>query len=76
MPIAGFGAALITAFYMFRLIFMTFHGKPANESVYKNVHESPFQMTSPLVILAALSLAIFFKIKVAHFTLFGVAIFL
>ena len=32
------------------------------QSIYKNVHESPFQMTSPLVLLAALSLAMFFTI--------------
>ena len=30
LPVAGFGAAAITAFYMFRLIFMTFYGKPKN----------------------------------------------
>lgn len=61
-PIAGFGAAVITAFYMFRLIFLTFFGKPANDKVYANIHESPFQMTFPLILLAGLSFAIFFTV--------------
>ncbi len=60
LPIAGFGAAAITAFYMFRLIFLTFHGKPKNEEVYKHLHESPSFMTAPLIILSALSFAVFF----------------
>ena len=60
LPIAGFGAAAITAFYMFRLIFLTFHGKPKNEKIYENLHESPSVMTLPLIILSALSFAVFF----------------
>ena len=39
LPIAGFGAAMITAFYMFRLIFLTFFGKPANKKI--NSHIEP-----------------------------------
>lgn len=61
-PVAGFGAAAITAFYMFRLIFMTFHGKPADESTRSHVHESPAVMTVPLVILAILSFAVVFTL--------------
>ncbi|MCK4578569.1 MAG: NADH-quinone oxidoreductase subunit L [Candidatus Marinimicrobia bacterium] len=61
-PIAGFGAAAITAFYMFRLIFMTFHGKPANAKVNAHVHESPAVMTIPLMTLAVLSFALFFTL--------------
>ncbi len=60
LPIAGFGAAAITAFYMFRLIFLTFHGKPKNEQIYKHLHESPSVMTIPLIILSALSFGVFF----------------
>ena len=60
LPIAGFGAAAITAFYMFRLIFLTFHGEPKNEEIHKNLHESPSFMTIPLIILSALSFAVFF----------------
>ena len=59
-PIAGFGAATITAFYMFRLIFLTFHGKPKNEDIYNNLHESPKVMTVPLIVLSLLSLGIFY----------------
>jgi len=60
LPIAGFGAAAITAFYMFRLIILTFHGKPKNDKIYENLHESPSFMTIPLIILSALSFAVFF----------------
>jgi len=49
----GIAAALMTAFYSWRLIFMTFHGKPrADEKVMAHVHESPSVMISPLIILA------------------------
>ena len=60
LPIAGFGAAVITAFYMFRLIFMTFFGNPQNKDICSHVQESPFKMTFPLILLAGLSFAIFF----------------
>jgi len=62
LPIAGFGAAIITAFYMFRLIFMTFTGKPAREDVHENIHESPSAMTIPLIVLAVLSFAFMFTL--------------
>lgn len=49
----GIAAALMTAFYSWRLILMTFHGKPrASKKVMDHVHESPAVMISPLVILA------------------------
>ena len=48
-------AACITAFYMFRLIFMTFFGEPRNQEMHNMAHESPWVMTAPLIILAALS---------------------
>ena len=35
------GGAAITAFYMFRLWFMTFAGKPRDQHVYDHAHESP-----------------------------------
>jgi len=65
LPIAGFGAAVITAFYMFRLIFLTFFGKPANDKVYAHIHESPIQMTFPLILLAGLSFALFFTLPLS-----------
>ncbi len=48
-------AAGITAFYMFRLIFMTFFGEPRNQEMHNMAHESPLVMTVPLVVLALLS---------------------
>ena len=51
---AALGAA-ITSFYMFRLWYMTFAGKPRDEHVYEHAHESPRSMTVPLVILAVLA---------------------
>ena len=58
----GFGAAFLTAFYMFRLIFMTFYGEPVRREVYDNIHESPSAMTAPLVTLATLSFFLFFTL--------------
>lgn len=49
----GIAAALMTAFYSWRLIIMTFHGKPrASQEVMDHVHESPPVMILPLVVLA------------------------
>lgn len=48
-------AAGITAFYMFRMIFMTFFGEPRNQQMHDVAHESPKTMTVPLVVLAILS---------------------
>ena len=63
LPVMGFIAALMTAFYMFRLVFMTFFGKfgvraddhdrDAVAQSESYVHESPFIMTAPLLVLAA-----------------------
>ena len=52
----GLLTALLTAFYMFRLIFLTFHGKPRYDQKKVHVHESPWSMLGPLVILAVLSI--------------------
>jgi len=49
-------AAFMTAFYMFRAVFMTFYGTSRMEpEVEHHVHESPPVMTVPLLILAVLS---------------------
>lgn len=51
--IMGIGAALLTAFYSGRLLFMTFHGEPrADKETMDHVHESPLVMTLPLAGLA------------------------
>lgn len=48
--------ACLTAFYMFRLLFITFNGKfRGTEKQWNHVHESPAAMTIPLIILAVLS---------------------
>jgi NADH-quinone oxidoreductase subunit L len=60
IPIIGFVVAGMTAFYMFRLVIMTFHGEPNNQHKYDHAHESPKLMTVPLIILAALSIFIFY----------------
>ena len=55
--VVGFITAGMTAFYMFRLIYMTFHGDSRLDAkVAEHVHESPRSMTVPLIVLAALSI--------------------
>ena len=55
--IMGAVAAVMTSFYMFRSVFMTFYGKSRVEpEVAHHLHESPPLMTVPLMILAFLSL--------------------
>jgi len=52
----GLATALLTAFYMFRLIFLTFHGRPRFDEHKVHVHESPNNMLAPLMVLALLSI--------------------
>ena len=59
IPGAGFAyvavllGVLLTAFYSFRLIFMTFHGPSrVDEHTRAHLHESPWVVTVPLVLLA------------------------
>ncbi|HVT52807.1 MAG TPA: NADH-quinone oxidoreductase subunit L, partial [Dongiaceae bacterium] len=50
----GILAAFMTAFYSWRLLFLTFHGKPrADHETMHHVHESPPVMLVPLYVLAA-----------------------
>jgi len=51
----GLATALLTSFYMFRLVFLTFHGKQRYDEHHVHVHESPWSMLGPLVALALLS---------------------
>lgn len=55
--VAGWITAGLTAFYMFRLIYLTFFGKEtrADEETVHHIHESPKSMTTPLIILGVLS---------------------
>src|SRR5262249_47888546 len=48
----------ITAFYMFRMWFMTFTGEPRDEHVYEHAHETSAWMTVPLVLLAICSIIV------------------
>ena len=59
-----FGAlftAGMTAFYMFRLVIMTFFGEPKDHHKFDHAHESPPNMWVPLVVLAILSFSFWFK---------------
>ncbi|MGY8998185.1 MAG: hypothetical protein ACKVH7_17265, partial [Alphaproteobacteria bacterium] len=49
----GAGAAFLTALYSWRLIFMTFHGKPRmTKETFDHVHDAPKVMWMPLIVLA------------------------
>jgi NADH-quinone oxidoreductase subunit L len=53
----GYGTALMTAFYMFRLMYLTFYTPSRmSDAVEHHVHESPKSMTGPLVVLAICSI--------------------
>ena len=55
--VIGLGGALLTAFYMFRLLAMTFMGKfRGTDEQLHHVHESPSAITIPLIVLAFLSM--------------------
>ena len=52
----GFLTAGLTAFYMFRMIYLTFHGESrVDQHVAEHVSESPVSITIPLAVLAILS---------------------
>jgi NADH-quinone oxidoreductase subunit L len=46
------GAAALTSFYSWRLIFKTFHGEPHDRQHWRDAHESPWVMLIPLIVLA------------------------
>lgn len=64
----GIVAAFLTAFYSWRLLFLTFHGKTrADKHTFDHAHESPISMLIPLAILALGSIfAGFFGSKILH----------
>jgi NADH-quinone oxidoreductase subunit L len=55
LPVIG---AAVTAFYMFRLWYMTFAGKPRDHHRYDHAHESPGLMTRPLIVLSIFAIGI------------------
>ena len=63
----AFLTATLTAFYMFRLLFMTFFGKfRGSHEAEHHVHESPWTMLLPLVLLAVGSASVGLLINVPH----------
>ena len=61
IPIVAFLVAGLTAFYMFRLVLLTFHGEPKNKEKYEHCHESPKPMIIPLIVLSVLSFFVFYS---------------
>jgi len=50
----------LTAFYVTRAIWLTFHGQPRDRHLYDHAHESPRVMSVPLLVLAAGSVLVGF----------------
>jgi NADH-quinone oxidoreductase subunit L len=48
----GIVTAILTAFYVTRALWLTFHGEPRDLHLYEHAHESPAVMTLPLIALA------------------------
>lgn len=61
IPIIAFFVAGLTAFYMFRLVIITFLGEHKDKHRLELIHESPAVMTIPLIIFAALSFFAFYS---------------
>jgi NADH-quinone oxidoreductase subunit L len=61
IPITGFFVAGLTAFYMFRLVILTFLGEHKDHHRFDAIHESPWVMTVPLVAFAVLSFFAFYS---------------
>ena len=55
------GGAAITAFYMFRLWYMTFAGEPRDRERYDHAHESPKSMYVPLIVCAIFAVGVAWK---------------
>ena len=55
IPVIGFVVAGLTAFYMFRIVILTFLGEHSDPRRLADVHESPKVMTIPLIVLAVFS---------------------
>ena len=53
--ILGITAAALTPFYMFRIVFLTFFGKPRDHHKFEHAHESGWNMAIPLIVLAFMS---------------------
>ncbi len=62
VPILGFGGAFLTAFYMFRMMFLTFFGEPRDHHIYEHAHHEHLSPTSnvPLLILTVFTLGFWY----------------
>src|SRR5690554_699498 len=62
VPILGFAGAFLTAFYMFRMIFLTFFGTPRDQHIYDHAHQEHLSFTSnvPLLILTVFTLGFWY----------------
>jgi NADH-quinone oxidoreductase subunit L len=63
VPIIAFLVAALTAFYMFRLVILTFLGEHKDHHRVEAIHESPRTMTIPLIVFAVLCLFVFFSMN-------------
>jgi len=63
VPIIAFFVAGLTAFYMFRLVILTFLGQHKDYHRVNAIHESPKTMTIPLIVFAVLSFFAFFSLN-------------
>ena len=61
IPIIGFLVAGLTAFYMFRVVILTFMGDHKDAQRLEHIRESPKIMTVPLIVLAVLCFFIFYS---------------
>jgi NADH:ubiquinone oxidoreductase subunit 5 (subunit L)/multisubunit Na+/H+ antiporter MnhA subunit len=56
--LAAAGGAAVTAFYMFRLWYLTFAGEPRSQERYDHAHESPAAMYLPLIVLSVMAVTV------------------
>ena len=63
VALLGFGGALLTAFYMFRMLFLTFFGAPRDHHIYDHAHDEHIGWNSnvPLLILSVFTLGLFYS---------------
>jgi NADH-quinone oxidoreductase subunit L len=63
VPILGFLGALLTPFYMFRMMFLTFFGEPRDKEIYEHAHHEHlgWNHNIPLLILSVFTLGVFFS---------------
>ncbi|WP_425614352.1 NADH-quinone oxidoreductase subunit L [Anatilimnocola sp. NA78] len=74
--IAAAGGAAVTAFYMFRMWYMTFVGKPRDARAYDHAHESPPVMYLPLIILSVFAIAVAWNTSLLGFGAIAAAFFI